>query len=215
MLTVASTARRAGTGRSSVRSMIPSVTSVSVAVATAERDGRCARRAPRRSPSARSGDSRTTAPRTWRATPLEPRLASAGRSARTRRRPGTGSRGASGQSSHRGVGRQNRRDPRSIIAWFQSPGADGSSHACASLDKSARRNLVRLSSVDGSRDDPADVGVERGHRLAVADRRDRGRRVRTDAGQSDGARPRSRGTRPPWSRTIARAASWSATARRL
>ena len=54
------------------------------------------------------------------------------------------------------------------------PGPSGSSHACASLTRSARGNLVRLGAADRSRDDPANVAVEGGDGIAVADRRDRG-----------------------------------------
>ena len=72
----------------------------------------------------------TTAPRTWRVLPSNgdcrrPDGLAVRPAARNRQWD------ASGQSSHRGAGRQYSR-PRSINAWFHSPGADGSSHACAS-----------------------------------------------------------------------------------
>ena len=146
--------------------------------------GRCARRAPRRSPSAASAGG-----------PPPPRRGPGERSLRTGTdggrtidprggRGGTGIEARADTPSHRGAGRQKRR-PMSMIAWFQSPGAVGSSHACASLARSAGRDLVRLGATHRPRDDPPDVAVQRRDGGAVADRRHRRGRVRTDPGEPD------------------------------
>ena len=107
---------------------------------------------------------------------------------------------ASGHSPHRGAGRHTNR-PRSISAWFHSPGAAGSTIASASACRAAGRDHRRARRRDEQR------AVTR--RTFVSTAADRAppnaieatarRRVRTDPGQ----RPELidvRRHRPPWSR---------------
>ena len=120
---------------------------------------------------------------------------------------------ASGHASHRGAGRHDRR-PRSISAWFHSPGADGSSHGFASAASRSANTSSGSAPWMAPSADPPDVGVDGRHRLPVPDRRHGGGRVLPYAGEP-AKRLASRGTLPSWSRTTARALSWRATARRL
>ena len=104
--------------------------------------------------------------------------------ARSARSHGTRTPPASGQASQRGVGRHTSR-PRFMTAWFQSPGASRASHR----DAASATSASATSSGSAAELEPghhlADVRVDRGDGRAERDRRHRGRRVRTDAGERE------------------------------
>jgi hypothetical protein len=126
----------------------------------------------------------------------------------TKRQPGR-----SGQASHSGRGRQTSR-PRSMSAWFHAPGSSGLTHAAARSWTSPAR------ASSGSTPRKARATIRRTFVSIAATRAPN--EIEAMAATVYGPIPGSRrsatgslGTRPSWSRAIVRAASDSATARRL
>ena len=131
----------------------------------------------------RPRSSRNTPPRAWR---IEPANAGWRRPLRRPTRPlaRNAQPPASGHASHRGVGRHTSR-PRFMTAWFQSPGASRASQRDA-----ASATSVSVTSSGSAANASRAITLRTFVSIAatgepIRDRRHRGRRVRTDAGEGE------------------------------
>ena len=161
MLTVASTTRRAGTGR--IGSARGSRRSIEGRGRRGDRGGGMARALGERLGARRAHGAELThhGAAHLAGTPLERGLATAGRPAgRPAPRNRQSGRERAVPRTAAPAGRRGGRCPSTLGST--RPGPMGSSHACASRARSAGGNLVRLGAADRSRGDPPDVAVERG-----------------------------------------------------